>query len=215
MVKKDKVVVSLVSVSLLSFTGNLALGIDDLRLRAISHIQEAGKVIEAIQTEQTENEYREELRKKDLMIKQLSVSESTDITNKITTKESIRKFAKANIQTLDSESFLLISNEYDLDPGFVLAVFCLESSYGNSDLWAVYHNPAGIKPYTSDEPAMLLDDEVYRTYESEDEGVRAMYDLLNIYVSKGRKTPAGVRKLWSMTDDVDVVVEIWNKIKEA
>lgn len=215
MVKKDKIVVSLVSVSLLSFTGNLALGIDDLRLRTINRIQEAGKLIEAIQTEQTENEYRDELRKKDSMIKQLLVSESTDITKKITTKESVRKFAKANIKALDVERFLVISNEYDLDPGFVLAVFCLESGYGSSGLWIEYHNPAGIKPFTDKEPAIQLNDEIYRTYENEDEGVRAMYNLLNIYVSKGRKTPAGVRELWSMTDDADIIVEIWNKIKEA
>lgn len=213
--KKDKIIVSLVGVSLLSFTGNLAFGIDDLRLRAINRIQEAGKLIEAMQMEQIENEYREELRNKDLMIKQLLVSESTDITKKITTKESIREFAKANIKALDVERFLLISDKYDLDPGFVLAVFCLESGYGSSGLWAEYHNPAGIKPFTDKEPAISLGDEVYRTYENEDEGLKAMYNLLNIYVSKGRKTPAGVRALWSMTDDADIIVEIWNKIKEA
>lgn len=213
--KKDKAIVFLSMVSLLSLTGNLAIGADDLRLRTVNRIQEAGKLIETIQMEQIENAYREELQQRNLLIKQLLVSGTTDITKKITTKESIRKYAESNIQKLDVDGFLSISDEYDLDPGFVLAMFCLESGYGSSDLWLTSNNPAGIKPFTDEEPAILLGDEVYRTYENEDEGVRAMYHLLDVYVSHGRKTPLEVRKAWSETNDVDTVIEIWNNIKGA
>lgn len=74
-------------------------------------------------------------------------------------------------------------------------------------MWQVHNNPAGIiKIDGSGE---------YQTYASKEEGLRAMFDLIQHYCNKGNCTVGGIRNIWSEAEDTDKIISIWkNMIKE-
>lgn len=96
--------------------------------------------------------------------------------------------------------------EFNIDVGFAYATWALETGYGSSKAWLVHNNPAGIiKVDGSGE---------YETYASEEEGLRAMFELIKHYCSKGSYTVSGIREIWSESDDTDKIISIWKNMIE-
>lgn len=109
---------------------------------------------------------------------------------------------------LNAQHFYDQAEIYQIDPGFALAVWVLETGWGKSSVWLNDNNPAGI----------IGSDGDYYAYNSKGEGVCAMFELLNAYTSGSisyvgqRNTPEEIRSAWSQTDDVDKIVDIWRLI---
>lgn len=94
-----------------------------------------------------------------------------------------------------------MATEFNIDPNFAYAIWALETGYGTSDLWIDHNNPAGI---------IKLDGSgEYQTYASKEEGLRAMFELLNTYCSNGNCTVDGIRNRWSEAEDTQTIIEIW------
>lgn len=105
-------------------------------------------------------------------------------------------------RSLSLPSFYEIAIDYGIDPSFALATWILETGNGTSDLWLTSNNPAGI--------TCGID---YCAYDSQEHGLKAMFQLIRYYINEiGRNTVASVRELWSESDDADRIVEIMEEI---
>lgn len=91
-----------------------------------------------------------------------------------------------------------------IDPYFAYAVWALETGYGTSDLWLLQNNPAGI--ISTDGSGD------YQTYDSKEEGLEAMFDLIRHYCDNGKCTVEEIRGVWSESDDAALVVDIWKEV---
>lgn len=97
-----------------------------------------------------------------------------------------------------------MATDYGIDPSFALATWAWETGWGSSDLWLTSNNPAGITC-----------GDVYCSYDSQEQGLQAMFALLRHYVSDlNRCTVASVRELWSESDDAQQIVGIMEEIHE-
>lgn len=106
------------------------------------------------------------------------------------------------IKLISDEAFIAVATDYqNIDSGFAYATFALETGYGTSDLWVYHNNPAGITCGVN-----------YCSYSSQEEGYRAMFDLLSSYTDCNLRTVDQVRERWSETDDSWQIVSIWNEI---
>lgn len=105
---------------------------------------------------------------------------------------------------LSKNQFYELSVNYGIDPSFALATWAWETGWGTSKLWLNSNNPAGITCGAD-----------YCTYESQEQGLQAMFTLLRHYVSDlNRCTVASVRALWSESNDAQQIVEIMEEIHE-
>lgn len=103
---------------------------------------------------------------------------------------------------LSKNQFYELSVNYGIDPSFALATWILETGNGTSELWLTSNNPAGITCGVD-----------YCTYESQKQGLQAMFSLLRYYVSElDRNTVDSVRELWSESDDAESIVKIMEDI---
>lgn len=99
-----------------------------------------------------------------------------------------------------------LAAEFNVDVGFAYATWALETGYGSSTAWQVYNNPAGIiKIDGSGE---------YEMYASKEEGLRAMFELIQHYCNKGNCSVSEIREIWSETNDTDDIITIWKEIIE-
>lgn len=127
-----------------------------------------------------------------------------------TTKEMVSKIVIDKGLNIDAERFFTLSEQYQIDPGFALSVWALETKWGASDVWNVQNNPAGIRCGIE-----------YCVYGNKDEGIDEMFSLLKNYTDGSipwvgeRKTPVDIRSAWSETNDVNEVVEIWRSLYEC
>lgn len=104
--------------------------------------------------------------------------------------------------------FYEYANEYKIDAGYALATFIWETGWGNkSTAWTNGNNPAGI-----------MCEFGYCHYGSAEEGFEAMFELLRSYVDGSidyvgvQRTADEVRSTWSVSEDVDEIIRIWNEI---
>lgn len=94
---------------------------------------------------------------------------------------------------------LIVSSavSYNVEPLFAIATWQLETGHGKSFAWNTQNNPAGIK----------LNEEEYRTYSSQEEGIEAMCQLIRTYIDVyDRKTVDEIRSLWSESEDSEKIV---------
>lgn len=99
-------------------------------------------------------------------------------------------------------SFYEMATDYGIDPSFALATWILETGNGTSDLWLTSNNPAGITCGAD-----------YCKFESQEQGLQAMFTLLRHYVSDlNRCTVKDVREIWSESDDADKILDIMEDI---
>lgn len=131
----------------------------------------------------------------------------TDITNIHTKYSQLSSYVFKHNINLDADKFYNYGVSYGIDPSFALATWILETGWGYSPLWIKSHNPAGIKCGTQ-----------YCTYNTSEDGIEAMYRLLNLY-TKGtidyvgkRTTVADIRAAWSEVDDVSEILDIMKNI---
>lgn len=83
-----------------------------------------------------------------------------------------------------------------------MATWAWETGWGTSDLWLNSNNPAGITCGTE-----------YCSYNSQEQGLQAMFSLMRYYVSElDRNTVESVRELWSESDDATKIVEVMEQI---
>lgn len=105
-------------------------------------------------------------------------------------------------RSLSLPSFYEIAIDYGIDPSFALAIWILETGNGTSDLWLNSNNPAGI--------TCGID---YCSYDTQEQGLRAMFSLLRYYINElNRCTIASVRELWSESDDAEKILDIMEDI---
>ena len=95
--------------------------------------------------------------------------------------------------------------DYGIDASFALATWAWETGWGTSELWLTSNNPAGITCGTE-----------YCSYESQEQGLQAMFSLLRYYINElDRNTVASVRKLWSESEDAEMIVQIMEEINHG
>lgn len=95
-----------------------------------------------------------------------------------------------------------MSTDYGIDASFALATWAWETGWGSSNLWLNSNNPAGI-----------ICGYKYCSYDTQEQGMQAMFSLMRYYVSElGRNTVASVRELWSESDDAESIIEIMKEI---
>lgn len=105
---------------------------------------------------------------------------------------------------LSKNQFYELSVNYGIDPSFALATWIFETGNGTSELWINNNNPAGITC-----------GDTYCSYDSQEQGLQAMFSLLRYYVSElGRNTVREVREIWSESDDAEMIVQIMEEIHE-
>ncbi|RHN01507.1 glucosaminidase domain-containing protein [Dielma fastidiosa] len=106
---------------------------------------------------------------------------------------------------LNSTRFYEMATDYGIDASFALATFAWETGYGSSELWNSCNNPAGITC-----------GEEYCSYDSQEQGLHAMFNLMSYYIRElNRCTVASVRELWSETEDAQQIVEIMEEIQNG
>lgn len=107
-------------------------------------------------------------------------------------------------RSLSLPSFYEVAVNYGIDPSFALATWILETGNGTSELWLTSNNPAGITC-----------GEVYCAYETQQQGLQAMFALLRHYAGDlNRRTVKDVRELWSESNDADKILDIMEEIHE-
>lgn len=128
-----------------------------------------------------------------------------------TSKEQLTSYISLNALDIDAERFFTLSEQYQIDAGFALAIWSLETGHGQKGTaWAISNNPAGIRCGVE-----------YCIYGNKDEGLEAMFSLLKNYTDGSipwvgeRKTPSDIRSSWSETEDVNEVVDIWRSVYEC
>ncbi len=95
-----------------------------------------------------------------------------------------------------------MATDYGIDASFALATWAWETGWGTSELWLNSNNPAGITCGAD-----------YCKYESQEQGLQAMFTLLRHYVSDlNRCTVASVREVWSESEDATSIVKIMEEI---
>ena len=110
----------------------------------------------------------------------------------------------SNIFSFPLMNFYGMAVDYGIDPSFALATWAWETGNGSSELWRYHNNPAGITC-----------GEEYCSYDTQEQGLYAMFNLMRYYVNElGRNTVAGVRELWSESDDAHMIVQIMEEINE-
>lgn len=128
----------------------------------------------------------------------------------ITPKEKLVSFmeSKGLIQYFDPGYLWDLSEQYSIDPGFVLSTFIWETGWGKvSSPWLNGYNPAGITCGRS-----------YCSYASPEAGMESMYKLLSAYVDGSIDyvgkctTVAEVRSKWSESTDSEMIVQLWRSI---
>ncbi|HAH92831.1 MAG TPA: hypothetical protein DCM01_02880 [Dielma fastidiosa] len=98
-----------------------------------------------------------------------------------------------------------MATDYGIDASFALATWAWETGHGTSELWLTNNNPAGITCGTE-----------YCAYESKEQGLHAMFNLMSYYIRElNRCTVASVRELWSETEDAQQIVEIMEEIQNG
>lgn len=109
----------------------------------------------------------------------------------------INRYIDKNSLPLNSVNFQILAIDYNIEPTFALATFILETGYGKSEAWVTNNNPAGIKC-----------GEDYCSYQSKDEGLAMMFDLLHSYTNGSipwigmKNTIEEIRASWNPeTDD--------------
>lgn len=103
---------------------------------------------------------------------------------------------------LNQISFYEMATDYGIDASFALATWAWETGWGSSNLWLNSNNPAGI-----------ICGYEYCSYDTQEQGMQAMFSLMRYYVSElNRNTVASVRELWSESDDAESIVEIMKEI---
>ena len=138
-------------------------------------------------------------------------NEDTDIRHIITTREQLDAFLiKNHLSHIVSSAFLYrLGAEYDIDPGFALAMAMLETGRGSSEAFISSNNPAGIRC-----------GETYCAYRTREEGFEAEIKLLHYYAEEEdekihsiRNTPKLVRQKWSEIGiGTEETVAIWQEI---
>ena len=95
-----------------------------------------------------------------------------------------------------------MATDYGIDASFALATWAWETGWGTSELWINSNNPAGITCGAD-----------YCKYESQEQGLQAMFTLMRYYINElGRNTVESVRELWSESDDAEMIVQIMEEI---
>lgn len=124
-----------------------------------------------------------------------------------TTHGQLESYIEAKGIDLNADYFYTLASDYRIDPGFALATWILETGWGKSNAWLNSNNPAGITCSTG-----------YCTYSSKEEGLAAMFDLLQSYTEGSisyigkRTTPESIREAWSEAEDTSKIVELWRAI---
>lgn len=110
-----------------------------------------------------------------------------------------------DIAAIPDETFRNVAINYlDVDPGFAYAMFLLETARGTSEVWVNHNNPAGI---------ITLDGSgEYRHYDSKEEGIDAMFHLIQYYAVNGRNTPLLLRQVWAEEPRTDEIIDIWREV---
>ena len=91
-----------------------------------------------------------------------------------------------------------------IDAGFAYATWAFETGHGSSLVWLTNNNPAGIiKTDGSGE---------YETYASQEDGIRAMFELLKHYCDRGNDSVARIRNVWSESEDIEIIIQMWKEI---
>lgn len=105
---------------------------------------------------------------------------------------------------LSKNQFYELSVNYGIDPSFALATWAWETGWGTSELWQLHNNPAGITCGYE-----------YCSYESQEQGLQAMFQLMRYYINElGRNTVTSVRELWSESEDAEMIYAIMEEIHE-
>lgn len=108
-------------------------------------------------------------------------------------------------RSLSLPSFYEEAVNYGIDPSFALATWAWETGWGTSELWLNSNNPAGITC-----------GDVYCSYDTQEQGLQAMFNLMHYYIrGLNRCTVADVRELWSKTEDAQQIVEIMEEIQNG
>lgn len=95
-----------------------------------------------------------------------------------------------------------MATDYGIDASFALATWAWETGWGTSELWLNSNNPAGITCGSE-----------YCSYESQEQGLQAMFQLMRHYINElDRNTVREVRELWSESEDTECIVEIMLQI---
>lgn len=110
----------------------------------------------------------------------------------------------SNIFSFPLMNFYGMAVDYGIDPSFALATWCWETGNGSSDLWRYHNNPAGITCGIE-----------YCSYDTQEQGLHAMFNLMSYYIRLNRCTVASVRELWSETEDAQQIVEIMEEIQNG
>lgn len=138
-------------------------------------------------------------------------NEDSNVSELHTSKEQIIRYLSNKSLEINADLFFALSEQYQIDAGFALAIWSLETGHGQKGTaWAISNNPAGIRCGIE-----------YCTYSNKDEGLDEMFQLLKAYIDGsisyvGKKsTPAEIRAAWSETDDVVQIVDIWRTIYEG
>lgn len=126
----------------------------------------------------------------------------TNVSKSVTAIEKIHSHADNFLP------FFQVAMDYtNIDPGFAYATWALETGNGTSELWINRNNPAGI---------IKLDGSgEYQTYASQEDGLRAMFDLIEHYCKKGINTVQGIRSIWAESESAEQIVSIWKEIMKG
>lgn len=128
---------------------------------------------------------------------------NTNVSKSITRIKYISSLANNN-DPHDYKLFIQLATEFNVDIGFAYATWVLETGYGSSTVWQVHNNPAGI---------IKLDGSgEYQTYASKEEGLRAMFGLIDHYCKNGNDTISEIREIWSEADDTEKIISIWKNV---
>lgn len=146
-------------------------------------------------------------------IKEIKITVETDIGYGITPLPFFSSWiSKQSFAHLENY-FIGYGMVYNIDPGFAAATFVIEvGRRADSLTWKKNHNPAGIKTFNN---CKVVNG--YCKYDSEQEGIEAMYQLLSLYYTGKRfgkqlTTVDEVRTKWSEAVDEELTAAIWNEI---
>lgn len=120
----------------------------------------------------------------------------------LTDYDTFCSFVNKKSIPLDKSSFFNLATESSIDPGFALSIWALETGWGKSKSWREGNNPAGIKATPTE----------YVAYSTQEEGIKAMFELIESYCDSGLTTVKEVRHYWSESEDTSDIVSIWKEI---
>lgn len=134
---------------------------------------------------------------------------STRVDVVITSKSELVAFMTSKHLDKFYDPYLVwdLSSQYGIDPGFAMAVFILETGWGESDLYQRTYNPAGIVSHGK-----------YRSYDTRAEGLEDMFRLLRAYADGSIdyvgvcNTVEEVRNAWSEAEDLEKILTLWRLV---